>query len=89
MMQRPAGGKVRRKPTPDEIRGPEERPIGEGGDRPRSLTVIRPAFNMGNFETGGQNKHGYKSRYEIGHLTRDAEVTYTPGGMAVGKLSIA
>ena len=26
---------------------------------------------------------------EIGHLTRDAEVTYTPGGMAVGKLSIA
>lgn len=26
---------------------------------------------------------------EIGHLTRDAEVTYTPGGMAVGKFSIA
>lgn len=26
---------------------------------------------------------------EIGHLTRDAEVTYTPGGMAVGKISIA
>lgn len=26
---------------------------------------------------------------EIGNLTRDAEVTYTPGGMAVGKLSIA
>ncbi len=26
---------------------------------------------------------------EIGHLTRDAEVTYTPVGMAVGKISIA
>lgn len=26
---------------------------------------------------------------EIGHLTRDAEVTYTPGGMAVAKFSIA
>ena len=26
---------------------------------------------------------------EIGRLTRDAEVDYTPGGMAVGKLSIA
>jgi single-strand DNA-binding protein len=26
---------------------------------------------------------------EIGHLTRDAEVTYTPGGMAIGKISIA
>lgn len=26
---------------------------------------------------------------EIGHLTRDAEVTYTPSGMAVGKFSIA
>lgn len=26
---------------------------------------------------------------EIGHLTRDVEVTYTPGGMAVGKFSIA
>lgn len=26
---------------------------------------------------------------EIGHLTRDAEVTYTPSGMAVGKISIA
>lgn len=26
---------------------------------------------------------------EIGRLTRDAEVTYTPGGMAVGKFSIA
>ena len=26
---------------------------------------------------------------EIGHLTRDEEVSYTPGGMAVGKLSIA
>ena len=26
---------------------------------------------------------------EIGRLTRDAEVTYTPGGMAVGKISIA
>lgn len=26
---------------------------------------------------------------EIGHLTRDAELTYTPGGMAVGKLCIA
>lgn len=26
---------------------------------------------------------------EIGNLTRDAEVTYTPGGMAVGKFSIA
>ena len=25
----------------------------------------------------------------IGHLTRDEEVSYTPGGMAVGKLSIA
>lgn len=26
---------------------------------------------------------------EIGRLTRDAEVTYTPGGMAVAKFSIA
>ena len=26
---------------------------------------------------------------EIGHLTRDAEMTYTPSGMAVGKISIA
>ena len=26
---------------------------------------------------------------EIGHLTRDAEVTYTPGGMAVAEFSIA
>jgi single-strand DNA-binding protein len=26
---------------------------------------------------------------EIGRLTRDAEVSYTPGGMAVGKISIA
>lgn len=25
----------------------------------------------------------------IGHLTRDEELTYTPGGMAVGKLAIA
>lgn len=25
---------------------------------------------------------------EIGHLTRDAEVTYTPSGMVVGKISI-
>jgi single-strand DNA-binding protein len=27
--------------------------------------------------------------FEIGRLTRDAEVTYTPGGMPVGKISIA
>lgn len=26
---------------------------------------------------------------EIGHLTRDEELTYTPGGMAIGKVSIA
>lgn len=26
---------------------------------------------------------------EIGRLTRDAEVTYTPGGMAIAKMSIA
>ena len=26
---------------------------------------------------------------EIGRLTRDAEVTYTPGGMAIAKFSIA
>ena len=26
---------------------------------------------------------------EIGRLTRDEELTYTPGGMAVGKISIA
>jgi len=26
---------------------------------------------------------------EIGNLTRDAEVTYTPGGMAIAKMSIA
>lgn len=25
----------------------------------------------------------------IGHLTRDEEVTYTPGGMAIGKISVA
>ena len=26
---------------------------------------------------------------EVGRLTRDAEVTYTPGGMAIAKMSIA
>ena len=25
----------------------------------------------------------------IGHLTRDEELTYTPGGMAIGKISVA
>lgn len=26
---------------------------------------------------------------EVGHLTKDAEVSYTPGGMAIAKMSIA
>lgn len=51
--------------------------------------VFQMALNWANFETTGGQRMAVNRVIEIGNLTRDEEVNFTTGGMAIGSFSLA